>query len=189
MKTLGKKSLSAYLKTAVTMAWYLELIFTGCFVFLFTASIFNLLPNNVGPLIPGSDNIDGSQMVQIESTNDGLRVAAWFNPIFLFILLYITFLLKRILNSLTEGTPFTLENSNRIRYISYAIISWPLLGFVFKAIHLIKNIVVNNNPIHVDIFNLSFFDFKTLFLGLIVLVIAEIFKIGYIMQEEQKMVI
>ena len=89
---------------------------------------------------------------------------------------------------MSEGIPFTLENSKYIRQISYVIMVSPGLSFVFNLIsyYYFRNTIEISNGLYVFLPN---FDFITLFLGLIILIIAEIFKVGYTIQEEQKLVI
>ena len=200
MKTLGKKSVSSFLKAVVTVAWYAQLIAAAMLILAIVLSVLGLIPDSVQDHVVISNSKDIETQVIISNDNvsniadhatlrsalaneGGMFLILSGTLVFLILSLYITFLLKKILNSLSEGIPFTMENSKRIRLISYAIMVLSPLGFIFN---LLTDNIGQSKSFSVS---LSFSDLATLFLGLIIFIIAEIFKEGYRMQEEQKLIV
>jgi hypothetical protein len=107
---------------------------------------------------------------------------------FLFIALLIARQLRLFLRSVKEGRPFERENPKRIRLIGYLVILFGIIctiwGFVmsFNYIHKIS-LPGTSLKVNPD-FNLSY-----ILLGLLILLIAQIFDAGVKLQEEHDLTI
>ena len=96
--------------------------------------------------------------------------------------------LRAVLKSLVRGNPFVPSNATRLRRIAFAV----LIGeFAAAAIVHAENVYA---AAHVAIAGLTFdawpsVDFTSLGSGLIILVIAEVFRAGTQLDEEQALTI
>ncbi len=107
------------------------------------------------------------------------------------VFLYILLQLRHILASLTEGNPFTLKNAKRIRIIGIVIIGGELLiSLVMIGFAMIINASVDIRGFQLIWMKLIFeISLPTIFLGIVVLIIAEIFRLGVRMREDQELTI
>jgi hypothetical protein len=101
---------------------------------------------------------------------------------------YVLGRLRGVFRTLTFGTPFVPENAARIRAVAFAVIAGE---FARSAIVFAENAYART---HVAIAGLRFdawpqLDFGTLGHGLIILVIAEVFRLGTRLDEEQSLTI
>jgi len=102
--------------------------------------------------------------------------------------LSITYLLRKIFDSLTDNNPFVTENAQRLRQIALLIILIAPITFMrdlFLNWYLRQNFVVDGTAIQTHLT----LDFKTVFIGLILLIIAEIFRLGTRLKEEQELTV
>ncbi len=113
-------------------------------------------------------------------------------------IIYMIILLKRTLNSIYHQHPFSIENAQRIKYIA-------ILLMVFSPYCLIRSLVyrgyiINNISIgeksYVDFFNFSSaagsnqlwlnldLNLQSLITGIVLFVIAEVFRVGVLIKED-----
>lgn len=103
--------------------------------------------------------------------------------------LLIIFQLKKIFTTMTEGSPFSMENSKRIRVIGWTIIAASvikallgfLLGLYFSTLINLPGLDLTAN------FRLQ--DFAGVFAGIIILALAEVFQHGARLQEESNLTV
>lgn len=105
-----------------------------------------------------------------------------------FITLSITYLLRKIFRTLTHEVPFLPQNALRIRKIGILIMLLPPLHFFENAYHYWAasthfTLAGEKLGTHLE------FDFQTLLLGLVVLIIAEVFRIGTQLQQENELTV
>jgi hypothetical protein len=102
--------------------------------------------------------------------------------------------LKKFLFTITEGTSFVNENVRRIRMLGFCLIAAELVRIVFGYIF----ITYMKGTVSVPGARISYLDFafyweflnlEIIFAGFIILVIAEVFKIGINLREEQELTI
>lgn len=192
MKYLGKKSASSFLRLVLNLAWYLGIAAT---VLLALSQLYFFL-------IP-PPSLSGPLMVQFETPGLVFRFAKGLidshSPT-LFVLqftlvipllaigLLVIYQLRKIFNTLVDGTPFTIDNVRRIRFIGAAVIAGTLLkgllhtliGIYFSNVIQLPGLELNAN---VKI------DFIGIFLGLVILVLAEVFRHGARLQEDQDLTV
>lgn len=100
--------------------------------------------------------------------------------------LFVAFNLRNVVNSLTLGTPFTLENASRLRMIGLAVILVPPL--LSALLWLFDRLVIRNSfsllgePLSVDVWPEDWA--AGIFLGFVVLAISEVFRLGVRMKED-----
>jgi hypothetical protein len=102
---------------------------------------------------------------------------------------YILYLLRKFFQTLKEDNPFTRKNGTRLRAMGITVIIasvfWTkiyslLLTLMVKGKISIEGIKIRSN---------SHFDFQVILLGLIIIVISEVFRLGSEMKEEQELTI
>lgn len=155
--------LSKFLKIILNIFWYIGLI---SFVILSVSSILSNFNNNYGILNT------------IFSIGVLIIVAC---------ILLIIFHLRKILNTIINKKPFSLSNVSRFRYIGITTIFIGILLFI-KDIYFIglKTFTIIDDSqglfTNVDIY-------IPILIGLFSLILAEIFKMGYQIYEENKLTI
>ncbi|MCP4149285.1 MAG: DUF2975 domain-containing protein [bacterium] len=112
-------------------------------------------------------------------------------------IIFVLQLLRKLIDSLKAGTPFIKENARRLRWIGWTIIVFRLFLWAYNWIIeglLDLRLMVAENPLISDVsdgdmirFNPT--SFSLIVVGLIVLAIAEVFKAGTEMKEEQELTI
>ena len=102
------------------------------------------------------------------------------------IFLWIVWHLRKLIQAIKAGNPFSPENPGRIRKIGYAILLWApvdkliffLLFKLFGLHYLFLGSGISTRPF-----------LEMIFFGLVVLVIAEVFQRGVKLQQEQELTI
>jgi hypothetical protein len=103
--------------------------------------------------------------------------------------------LRKFLFTITAGTPFVNENARRIGMMGFCFIGAELVRILLEGILLITYL---KKTISVPGTRLSYLDFffywdwlnlEIIFAGFILLVIAEVFKVGINLREEQELTI
>lgn len=103
------------------------------------------------------------------------------------IFLFVTYHLKKIVSTFNRTGPFIELNVLRVRHIGLALIVFPILDLAFDLIYvqyLNANLTWENQG-HFT----SSFDFMTSLLGLLIFLIAEIFRLGVAFREESDLTI
>ena len=208
MKAIGKRSVASVLKIMVNAVWYLQFaVFFGVlvlFVYIFTQKEY--IGSDVSVKIQDYPKITGiastspnlqdtyltlnAGMLHVEQRiNWQLMVAmlAYFIG-FAALRLLITHLLRKIFATLTTPQPFDPRNANRLRYIA-------LLVMLFAPLELCNNVfmhtVVGNNFSREKVkFLLQLeINFQVIILGAVLLVIAEVFRVGTQLREENELTV
>ncbi len=133
------------------------------------------------------DRVDGS--LKIPSTSKWFIAAnAVVLIVILSFMLFVLDQLKAVFRTLVHGNPFVPENARRIRWIALAVI---VAEIARSVIVFAENYYAMT---HVVIAGLTFdawprVDFSTIGYGLIILVIAEVFRAGTRLDEEQSLTV
>jgi hypothetical protein len=133
------------------------------------------------------DRVDGSLKIPGASKNFILANAIVLIVIFA-LALYVIEQLRAVLRTLIHGNPFVAENATRIRRVAFAVI---IGEFARSLIVFAEN---HYAMTHVAIAGLRFdawprVSVSTIIYGLIILVIAEVFRAGTRLDEEQSLTI
>ena len=156
-------------------------------------------------LIPGAR--DGSMQVNNNYSLDDISVNAYvrvnakfintpswlsaLNMILAFaefaILASIAYIINKVIYSIFEGSIFESKHLEMIRRIGLLLIVYTVVDYGFQqaAFYVSKGLV--NSPL--TILNASAYDFEVLICGLLVLIIAEAFKQGALLKQEQELTI
>lgn len=105
--------------------------------------------------------------------------------------MFILFNLRKIFTTLQRKTPFIFKNAKRMQVIGIAIcvtppITWLLL-WVLDLLVVRHKFSLFDEPVTVAVWSENYI--PIIFLGLVVLVISEVFRIGVQMREEQELTI
>ncbi len=201
MKALGNRSISSILKSIITIIWYLEflLLLTPPLVFLdddgitykwpVTLSTVNTVPQ-VSATKPGIINFKIHDRYQVKETtvkrvlsfedsSTGRRlIQTLHNLVTIVVIMYITWLLKKIFSGFVKDKPFDANNAGRIRLIGFAVLFWAGYELAESFLYRIYTVsTIKMEGAAFDNYNNSF-DVKTFVFGLLLLIIAEAFKRG-----------
>lgn len=210
MKTLGRGSLASALKALFDVLYYLSFVpAVGLLVLSVLIPVFHESENlTVHPrvqlhldpdeyrVLPGTQSAPRVQiekavaLLEVEGVSAGRMAVglgvAWMFWGFMFVGLR---KIRAIFRTLKEGDPFVLENASRIRFLGVATIAFELLyrGAIFWMYFAF---VANQFGISgVSLRPLFEPSFAILGAGLILIVIAEVFRVGAELRSEQELTI
>ncbi len=208
MKAFGEKSLSSVLRIALEAFWYLALFSLGLWVLgVIMAALGNpanlridvLLSFRLDPAIHAisSETIDieGAGLLETKGTL-GIRTGSrglvlgyvalighW-----VVLLIAVLYQIRRLLRVLAAGRPFASDNAGRVRMIGYLLIGIELLRTVLLLV--ISSIAKANINVAGLTIESSFRpNLGLLLAGGAVLLIAEVFRQGSAMHEEQSLTV
>ncbi|MEQ1619556.1 MAG: DUF2975 domain-containing protein [Terricaulis sp.] len=201
MKALGKDSIASFVQVALTIAWILLWVALGLLAITALAYCAILGLGSAGVLDPAIFLGAKDGGIRIETDQGTLVVydnlsAAW--PVFVPALLIgavavgggliIVDRLRRLFASFTSGEPFQRENATHLRVIWITMLAIEGARFVLMgALATVFAAVGAPNNVDPD-FNISV-DFSTWMSIAILIVLAEVFREGARMKEEQELTI
>jgi hypothetical protein len=205
MKPLQNRSLSAILSAIVNLIWWLEwlggayCIIMGTMAACIRKAYVFIIPINYDPItIRQIYTIQKNGPVGIlNSTNGNLAFgirANLQNIVMLLVafcvlfgaILIITYQLKKILHSLKQHEPFQQKNIVRLKTIAFVLIGYSLLQWVFVIV--VTQILVS--PFRFPHMDLTYgFNYNCVLMGVILLVVQEIFKSGMLLEEDKQLTI
>jgi Protein of unknown function (DUF2975) len=208
MKAIGKRSVASFLAGLINVFWYviaIALVFLLCLAAL---PLFSDL-SNTEMSIPVSFSVDAG-LLRVRTPGGGvttanirdaqgtirfpppsgafLTITAVLAAVGMAVGLWMLTLLRAVFRSLRDGHPFVAANATRIRWIGYAVI----LGEIAKSVvvfagnsyvesHFAADGVRFDTWPSVDVFAIIH--------GLTVIVIAEVFRAGTRLDEDQSLTI
>ena len=208
MKTLGRKSLASFIKFILNFAWYFQWVIL-VFVTMVLAIVFitkDKVDHDVPVIISTpiatpsvvskhSDFVEPTLIVKTANLHFFNKVdfmlvfqSFLFLGLLFFITLSITNLLRKIFDTLTDNRPFIAANAGRLSKIG-------ILMLLYVPVKIAEDLVRHSKAtMHFLIDNTTLstkfeIPFETIIAGLIVLVIAEIFRIGTRLKEEQELTV
>jgi hypothetical protein len=212
MKTLGKFSLASFIRFIISAAWYIQLAFLLFLTFAITLKFFKNgttepTPETVEVRLTQSRSVPVSIVAlasELTAANLNLdsgkltfnhqssKQIIGFNLLSIWvsfaISLSITYLLREIFRSLAQNNPFVVPNAQRLRIIAFLIMFSALTSLAHDAMvnwFLQQNFIIEGSGIRAHLV----IDVKTIFAGLILLIIAEIFRIGTQLKQEQDLTV
>ncbi len=171
-----KNSMAAFLSTVVTVIFWLAIVFG---LFLFVVLSIGLL---------GSLNGGELDLPLVEARADGVpagRIVAALVGLAVFApgIAYICAQLRKILSTLADGDPFVPENAPRLTQIAIAI---GLIELIRMASVLILAATVDLGDGYVANININLAVWGAV---IVLLILAQVFKEGTRLREEEKMTI
>ncbi|WP_215241116.1 DUF2975 domain-containing protein [Dyadobacter helix] len=212
MKTLGKRSLSSLFKRGITFVLYLEflLLLTPPLVFLDEDGIrydwpITLTTVRTKPIIyPGSDLItdfelhgrsdaevtSADQTLSFEDSTLGRRLLQTLhNLVYIGLILFITWQLRRVFSGFSINQPFANNNAARIKWIAFAVlflVGFDMLEDVLHQLYTSSTILLSGARFDAYSFHV---DSRTFMLGLLLLILAEVFRQGYAYQTDSESIL
>jgi hypothetical protein len=194
MKLLGKSSVSSVLGGVLTVVWVLLVITTAAVVLLGVVGVVkpDVIPLTEQPryfnlqFSPAVNNgnakpVHEPEMFQIEKTEFWIKEPA---------------LIVNGTVNYRAGSPFTGENAVRLRYVGWTTIGIEIWGAIFYNVLgvLLKNgLSIKGVTLSIRwdsvVANLLGKHLAIIFLGFVILVIAEVFRQGTVLREEQELTI
>jgi hypothetical protein len=208
MKALGKRSVSSFLAVLINAAWYLVAISLALMVVLAAVPLFtDLSHTELG--IPVSFSVDTSSFritaagVTNADITDAhgsgtlrfpppsgvvLTTAALLVGVGLGVALWVLTQLRSVFRTLRDGHPFVAANALRIRWIGYAvIIGAGVDSLVTYGANAYARSHFVADGLRFDVW--PRLDMYAVICGLIILVIAEVFRAGTRLDEDQSLTI
>ena len=199
MKALGSQSISSFLKRVITVAWYLEflLLLTLPLVFMDEGGLrytwpLTLSQPDANPRItaasPGITGIklhqdchyDARIAGQVVSFEDGTPARKLLQTLhnlgYIGVIMFITWQLKKLFKSLAGDQPFRRQNASRVKGIAFAVV---FLVF-FNVVEALLSRMYTGATLAIAGATLDWYDYsfdgETLLLGVLLLIIAEVFR-------------
>jgi hypothetical protein len=209
MKTLGKKSLAYVLKVLLNILWVVQIIFFSLIFFgvIIKFAMSQEYSINKWPVILPVDSYStqvstthpkvSHVKVKVEKASLSFRTQSDWRIVAIVltgvivgfgISLTVTYQLRKIFATLTQADPFVASNAGRIRIIGFVLISTPLVGALLDTItnQFVQKYFVAGK--HSFLFRYDP-ELSWVFTGLVILVIAEVFRTGAKLKEEQDLTI
>ncbi|HEY4322883.1 MAG TPA: DUF2975 domain-containing protein [Mucilaginibacter sp.] len=205
MKTLGNKSLSTIIAAIINVVWWVEWVVCGAIITIgiITAIVKQGFTLNIPVTFSTIKLLDVSPVNKdfpggiLNSTNGNLFIqihATWQNIAMLLVafvsisamIMIITYQLKVIFSNFKQNLPFNELNFSRIRNIAMVLIVYSVLQWV--TVIIVNQMLISN--LNWGQVRLTYgFNVGCLFTGLILLIVAEIFKLGVLLEEEKSLTI
>lgn len=182
MKTLGRGSLASIIKVVLDVIWYITWVLLGFAAIVLVAAAAILVMDFLG-YSPGF-------VTELLQT---IREHGWWFP--LLITEIIAFMividrLRRIFSTLIAGDPFVPENAGHLRVIAIAIAGYQVLRHVTQgAVAMLLTMM--DQPVlgGLELSATANIDLGAWFAVAALLVLAEVFREGAKMRQEQKLTI
>lgn len=208
MRVLGRKSIASLIKVALDAVWWLAAVSLALLFLLFVFSFFvEPHSNNLTMNLPVAMRVDGPAHTinpaiptdaQIEKVRGTLRFPVrkgmFFSGSLAIVIALFAFLLwvltqlRHVFRSLSAGQPFNAENAVRIRRVGFAVILGELArcGIVYFWSYYMSTHFTANGLRFVASADLNL---AAILHGLAILVIAEVFREGVRLAEDQSLTI
>jgi hypothetical protein len=142
--------------------------------------------------------------IMFSSNNIGYYILKIMDAIFILaVSIFITVLLKRIVKSMQDQHPFTIKNMHRIRNIAFLLMSlsaFSLIQSIMYRSYILRNVSIEGYE-YADLFSFQSdqsidkiwvglnMNIQALIIGFILLIIAEVFRIGVIMKLDNESIV
>jgi len=210
MRMIGKRSLSSFLGVVLNLGWYVAGVGLALSLVLLLVSPWVDPPRvEVGLKLPVALQLDpvthrataaasSAENVSIEDVNGSIKFSprsrtvvasvAVFLIVTLALVMWVVRQMRDVFWTLRDGTPFVAANAARISRIGWAVIIGELVGPVVNyeaSRYAMTNFAAEGLRFH------TLLDLRLLGIiyGLIILVIAEVFRAGARLDEEQSLTV
>jgi hypothetical protein len=189
----GKKTAALIIEKLLWLAWYLGIVFGVL-----------LIGGQLYLMIAGPQWLGETMKLQIETSGLVFSFTEGFNApeagtlfIFQFALvipllaigLLIIFHLRKIFTTIAGGDPFSMQNSKRIRVIGWSVVAVSVLKALLSFFLGLYFSTLIDLPGLTLIANMRLEDFGGVFVGVIILILAEVFQHGARLQEESNLTV
>jgi hypothetical protein len=197
-KPTGGRSLATLLESVLTILWVLVWFVVLAFVVIpffgsentrFTFPVDVVRGNLREKIGPGGEwSVEATQMVVTTPPDRGAWLASAVAAPFLALIGFAIGQLRAIFRTLREGSPFVPANSRRLRLIGYAILLFEVARAAVTHLlvrPMLEGLEVDGRPLRPS----AWPSWETLCVGLAVLVLAEVFRRGTQLQDEQALTV
>ncbi len=215
MKMLGKSSLSSKLKVVLDVTWYLGIVVAVLVTVAVPVGLWGLgqLPEEAGAQSKMTIGDIGfrvkDQLVEVQHVGGGaayvtegvgtIAVEGAMNmtimvtaiggvAVLMAIGLFIIWQLRKLFRRFAEGNPFDRSNVGRLRAIGTGMLGLSIGAAVFTSI-LTYVVSQQFHSDRIEFVTSMDFDASSLFSAAVVFILAEIFRLGAEMQEEQALTV
>jgi hypothetical protein len=210
MKAMGKGSLSSFVAALINIGWYGAMVLLALSICLLAVAPWVDPPRvEVGLAVPAAFRIEpethhvtsspfGFENVHLEEARGSLRFSPRSSAVVaesavlliavLALIMWVLGQLRAVFRTLRAGQPFVAANATRIRRIAYAVIA----GELARA--LLAYVGMHYAMTHFSIQGVRFearpdVNIIAIICGLIILVIAEVFREGTRLDEDQSLTV
>jgi hypothetical protein len=142
-----------------------------------------------GSLTLRMDEAEGSVRVPIASAPAGFRLVAYLGLAVIYVLfLRFVFHLRELFRRVRAGAPFDERNAPTLRWLGMLLILIDVLGSTYRF-GLSQLVLRAMSPPSVPLTSSFSMDGTTIFIGLVLLALAEIFRRGAVLEDEQAHVV
>lgn len=191
MEYIGKRSVSSFLRISLNIIWWMGIIVSILFILFSIVFIFIGPPEYIKTPTFSIDN----DIIRVEFSSaivkDPKAMFLSFLPLGAVMLglgMGIVFQIQKIFKTLAAGNPFILENAKRLKKISLFIFSGVFFQFITGSV--MERLIVSNVKVEGVVFSVKqSVNIGGILIGLMILVLAEIFRQGTLLKEEQDLTI
>jgi hypothetical protein len=206
MKTIGRRSLSTIIATGLKVIWWGEWAWIAYKIYMILAAAY--YRGGYAPHVPITfedatiaapikslytaittthlNCTSGDLYFSVDATWKSISVLIAFYLIVFAAISITTYQLKLIFSNFSKNLPFNEVNIPRIKNIAYVLLAYTIVQWTGTII--IREVLVR--IVHWRRFELTYdFNFNYLILGLVLLFVAEIFKMGTALEEENNLTI
>jgi hypothetical protein len=136
------------------------------------------------------DDVEGRLSFPANLAPVWYRVAAWAGSALL-VGLFVLFLhhLRRLFQRVRDGAPFDAQNGTRLRWLGILLIAIHSFQTVFEFVMSVAATRALENRSTIDLGTGLGLDLKVVFIGLVLIALAEIFRRGAALEDEQSLVV
>ncbi len=210
MKVLGTNSISSFLKFTLTAVWWLQLLILGLFFMLMLASLLGYVseptidmhinfvdkhaPYEIEVVSGGAEGaklqIEGAKLSWKATSARFITFVTFMGAMsMLSIALFVTYILREIFSTLSQGNAFIPENAYRLRMIAWVFLALAPVTFFLNVLvnfYVMSQFSFSSGAI---VLSTNQFNWTALFTGLVMLVVAELFQRGAILQENEDLTV
>lgn len=108
--------------------------------------------------------------------------------IIMVLVIAILFFVRKMIRSALKNEPFAEHNGHYLTYIGYLLIASPFMesALQFILVTYLKNFVQLSNAIHLTAID---FNFGDVFVGVLILILAQVFKYGTTLQQDKNLTV
>jgi hypothetical protein len=210
MKVMAKSPVASFLAGLVTLFWYLAMVGLALSVLMLLVSPFIgtrdlkvdvkipvalSLNATTHPVIAGTPDVTDGKLEDLRGSirfvplkRGFVAASAVVLAVVISLVMWVLHQLRAVFRTLKDGQPFVPENAVRLRKIGWAVIIGETLR---AALALLQNAYAAN---HFSVSSLTFvvrpdYNALTVIGGFIILVIAEVFRAGTRLDEEQSLTV
>lgn len=191
MQYIGRKSVSAKLRILLNFAWYLSWVTVGFMLVILLLGVF--VPDFATAIQEHVEYKAGGLEIAMDNLNLTPKDIGYFILLGILALapglamyMVVIYQLRKIFATLTDGTPFLTTNATRIKMMGVTLLIWSVVQPLTESLVALSLL----DRVHGPEVNANIgLDFGIVFMGLVLLILAEIFRLGAELQEDHDLTV